>query len=113
MGALKVPTSVTATIAAGQSLSNAVDLTAGSIAMMIMPANWETTVVSFQLSEDNVNFYDVYQDGKEVTRAVVAGAASIVPTSLTQAALWMKIRSGQTGHPLVQSAARSFTCVLI
>jgi len=69
--------------------------------------------MSFQVSPDGVEYYDLYQNGAEVTRPVVAGKASVVPAELTVGAFWVKIRSGQSGHEQRQDVERKFQLVLI
>jgi hypothetical protein len=109
-----VPTTTTGTIAAGTSLSPSIDLTAGAVVMLISPANWGyIRNVTFQASIDNVAFYDVFDNtGFEVVRPVVPGAIVELASSLTQSAMYLKIRSGRRDDPLAVDADSIFTLVL-
>lgn len=109
-----LPTTVTATIAAGSSLSDAADLSAGTMYYLIAPDDWDAADLSFQVSEDNVTFYDLFDNkGYEVTRLVVTGAAVNTDPTWTQAAMWLKLRSGPRVSPVAQDADRVFKLVLV
>jgi len=102
------------TIPAGQSLSSPLDLTTGSLALLMSPDAWDPANVSFQISEDNVTFRDLYdRDGVQVLRPMGAARASIVDQSLSTAALYLKIRSGPSENPVEQEADRTFVCVVV
>jgi hypothetical protein len=109
-----VPTTTTGTIAAGTSLSPSIDLTAGSVVMVIGPPNWGyIRNITFQVSIDNVAFYDLFDNtGFEVVRPIVPQAAVELSSSLTQNALYAKIRSGRRDDPLNVDADSIFTLVL-
>ena len=104
----------TVTIPAGQAVSNAADLTGGSLAMIIAPNDWTPANVSFQVSSDNNYFADLFDDGGgQVLRAMGANRAVLIPPALTQAALYLKLRSGPRENPVLQDADRTFTLVLV
>ena len=106
-------TSVTVTIPAGQSLSDAANLTTGSLAMILSPPDWTPANISFLISSDNVNFRDLYDSmGAEIIRALKPNAAINVDPSLTTAALYLKLLSGPRQNPVPQEADRVFTLVL-
>lgn len=108
------PTTVTVTIAAGGSLSDAADLSAGTAYYLIAPDAWDAADLSFQISEDNITFHDLFDNKAfEVTRPVVTGAAVNTDPTWTQAAMWLKLRSGSRVAPVSQSADRSFKLVLV
>ena len=108
------PLTITITISAGQSLSNPADLTTGSIALIITPPDWNPANVSFQISEDNVTFYDLFDsNGAEIIRAIRPNTAIAFDLSLTQAAPYFKMRSGHRDIPIAQAADRVFTLILI
>ena len=100
------------TIAAGESLSTTLDLTSGALSLLISPPQWTPANISLQVSDDNVTFSDLYEDGVEVLRPMGPARASIVPLSLTQAACYLKIRSGPAANPVPQEADRVFYCVI-
>jgi len=114
MAADQTKTSKTVTIPAGESVSTSADLTGGALAMLIFPTDWTPANVSFQVSADNLAFSDLYDSsGVEVRRNVVPGSAVIIDTSLTQAAMYMRLRSGPASQPKAQAADRVLTLVLI
>jgi hypothetical protein len=49
---------VTATIPAGQSISSAIDLSAGNALFCQMPSGWTPALLTFLISYDNVTFGD-------------------------------------------------------
>jgi hypothetical protein len=105
---------VTVTIPAGQSVSNSADLTAGSLALVISPQVWDPANISFLVSDDNTNFVDLFDaDGAEAIKAMAPGRGILVATALTQAAMYLKIRSGPRANPVIQSAARIFKLVIV
>lgn len=107
---MKMPKgSIALTIAAGQSLSTVGDLTGVSAEMILAPPNWTPANISFQISDDNVNFYNLLDaNGNEALRAVDPGCAIQVPSDVTQAAMYVKIRSGSSDNPVPQTAS----CIL-
>jgi hypothetical protein len=108
------PTILSATILAGQSLSSSLNLTTGSLALLMSPDAWTPANISFQISEDNVTFRDLYDgNGVEVLRPMGAARGSIIDQSLSAAALYLKIRSGPSENPVVQDADRTFVCVAV
>lgn len=100
------------TILAGDSLSNAVDIGArGDIVRIVMPDPWGGGNLTFQISDDGVNYYDLHDaSGAEITIPVRPGA--IVPigniTGQTASIEWFKIRAGSSAFPVVQDADRAF-----
>jgi hypothetical protein len=103
-----------ATINAGESLSNAVNLASTAVAVVIAPPDWTPANISFQLSVDNVTFGDLFDNaGTEVVRTFVPGTAVVVDRSLTDAALYVKIRSGPRDKPVVQQVQRKITLGLV
>jgi hypothetical protein len=102
----------TVTIAAGESLSNALDCTKASVVSVLMPANWTPAVLSFQMSTDNVNFYDVYDaTGIQVVRQIGAGTGvPVLPWSDT--ANYIKVRSGTRSAPVPQNETVTLIAVM-
>ena len=92
----------TATIKAGQSLSETIDLTNKSLWMIIVPPNWTSAYLSFQLSNDCVIWGDLYENTSELIRVVAPASAVLLSTKLTQHALYMKLRSGTRDKPVAQ-----------
>ena len=103
----------TATIPAGQSESNSIDLTSALVTMLIAPDDWNAGPISFLTSVDNSNFYSLFdRSGAEVNFRFVRGVAMPVEPEMTRSTVYLKIRSGTAKLPIVQDAARSFLLVL-
>ncbi len=110
-------TTKTVTIAAGQSLSAAINLSAYKIMSIITPASiGGATSITFQASAtENGTFVDVYDDaGTEVSVTVAASRAiGLDATAAELASLgWVKFRTGTTASPTVQATEISLTLVL-
>jgi hypothetical protein len=105
---------IQATISAGESLSGSIDLTSDSLAMLLAPSAWTSANLSFLVSTDNVNFVGLYDaSGAEVVKPIVPNTAVNVPTEITQAAVYLKLRSGTRMRPVPQQQAATFALVLI
>ena len=104
---------VAATILAGQSMSNSVDLTSGSLLMLINDGDWTPANVSFQISHDNTTFVDLHDNmGVQVLRPMGPYRGVVIPSDVTSAAMYLKIRSGPLENPVKQQADRTFQCVI-
>jgi hypothetical protein len=65
------------------------------------------------VSPDNVTWGDLFdKDGSEVSRNVRPGSGITLDASLTQSALWLKIRSGGRDNPVPQAAERTFNLAI-
>lgn len=95
---------VTATIPAGQSLSNSIDLSAGVAQFVMIPPTWKPAMLTFQLSHDGTTFYDgVDSSTREIAMNVLAGTAVHVAEAFSSLAVgFMKLRSGSKDNPIVQ-----------
>ena len=108
------PTTLTATIANGASLSDAVAIS-GKLVGLVVPAAWTAASLTFQGSVDGVNFYNVYDDATERTIASASVVAShYIALTLTH---WLgfthiKVRSGTASAAVNQGAARSIILAL-
>ena len=106
---MAAPTHVSVTIPAGQAVSSSVDLTSKAMVTLMVPATWTPANISFLASYDDVNFYDLFDPaGVEVLKPVGPGRAVIIDPEMTQAALYVKIRSGPRAGPVIQQS----DCVL-
>jgi hypothetical protein len=102
-----------ATIHAGESLSAPVDLRVGNVVLIISPAEWTDAEISVQVSIDGTAFFDLFDSGGyELTRTIVPSGAQPVAPDLTEAAMYLKIRSGSRTAPVEQEADRTFTLML-
>lgn len=108
---LATPVVVIVTIKAGQSLSAPVVCPAGVVTRIWMPiSGWDGGLVSFQLSYDNITYYDLFNsDNKEMTYNMTVGAVVYTkPTFPVASSMWIKVRSGSKSSPRIQTADRNF-----
>jgi hypothetical protein len=104
---------VTVTIAAGQALSSAGDISAGNVTMLLMPTAWTGANISFAISEDNITYRDLYDaNGNEILRPTGPNRALNVDPGYTSGSLWVKIRSGPAANPVNQAADRAVVLVV-
>lgn len=105
----------TATIPAGQSLSGAIDCTAGAPTILYMPMDWTPARLTYQVSYDGTNFRDLFdREAREVSVNIVPGTACRLNPEWTAATLggWIKIRSGGRDRLVPQEADRVFTLMV-
>jgi hypothetical protein len=103
-------------IAAGESLSAGVDLTAGTLVRITTPAVWDGPAnLTFQVSSDGAFFNDAYDVlGREIT--IPCGPARGIIIRDIEAVLsasHLKIRSGSAAHPVPQAAQREFAVAIL
>jgi len=100
---------VQATIPAGQSVSSAIDLSAGNAVFCQMPSGWTPALLTFLISYDGNTFGDfVDQNTREVSLNVLPG--TVIRVDLLPSRYgWLKFRSGSRFGPVVQTASRTFT----
>jgi len=106
---------VSATIPEGESLSNAVDLTAGRLIRIVMPDEWTPAVISFLIadSDDDAAFRPlvVAMQSDEFSVPCRANRCIILEDDIYAYGLWgafVKIRSGTSIRPVPQAADRLF-----
>lgn len=99
------------TISAGESLSDALDCSAGRAVKLTMPKDdWSYADITFQTSSDGVGFNDIMRpDGTEVMCTVFPGTAII---GLDLPIGWLKIRSGTRDRPVEQDEIRTFAVAI-
>lgn len=113
----QAPRTITTTIAAGASLSAAVDLGVCTPVGLIVGAQatpgWTDANITVQASQDGMTYYDVFDYGAEVTVTVPSTTANLRPVwvQIAPADLWgkykVKFRSGTAATPVNQVAART------
>jgi len=110
------PVSTTVTIAAGASLSGAVNLAACTPIRIIAGAaasGWTTANLTFQVSHDGAtygNFRDQY--GTEISATVVTAGDVIQLDGGTFTSMrYIKVRSGTTGTPVNQASDQVVTII--
>lgn len=100
------------TIAAGENLSNALNVNSGGVYRIVMPNVWESAVITFQLSYDGNEFYNVY-DRTGVEVSMRCEPQSVVPIGEYLFYIHsVKIRSGTRREPVVQPLAAVFKVIL-
>ena len=99
-------------IASGASVSGAAAIGEKTLVGIVIPAAWTAAVITFQVSTDTVNYYELYDGaGNEVTLTVGAGQfIQIDPTKFRGINLF-KLRSGTAASPVNQASAVTLTLV--
>ena len=79
-----------------------------------IPATWTTANLTFQTSSDGTNYVDLYDSYGNEAVVTVGGASRAIylPTNPWADVRWLKVRSGTTGTPVNQAAARSLPVVV-
>jgi len=105
--------SLTLTIAEGASLSGAIDCTRGRYpGRIVMPAAWTAAALTFQVSDDGTTYRNLYDEyGTEVTVQAAASRDIRLEPANWFTARYLKIRSGTSGTPVNQAAARTLTVI--
>ena len=106
-------------IANGASLSGAVDLQGYILTGIVMPAAWTAASLTFAGAPSNEQsgeagtFVPIYDDaGTEYTvSADTSRVLQIDPVKLA-GVRWLKVRSGTSGTPVNQDAARTLYLIL-
>lgn len=108
---------LTATIDAGQSLSNVVDYADNFVVGLILPTEWTTAHVSILVSTDNVSFFDLFELRARTTSPIECKFNVAPNTILSINPNWMvmgryiKFRSGERDKPIPQEGTRVFTII--
>ena len=102
-------------IEAGESLSDAVDCSGGSLVRITMPPGWDDACLTFEFSTDGVFFNDMFDlKGYAVTiEHVVEGSGVIIPSDIGRAIAFLKFRSGTRGNPVEQKERRQFAVTIV
>jgi hypothetical protein len=100
-----------ARIVAGQSLSDGFALR-GRLVAIITDAAWDTNAMTFQVSVDGTNYFNLYNEGAEYSIAgVTASTYRRVDMSMFYAARFLKVRSGTSAAAVAQVDDTTFTVV--
>lgn len=101
-------------IEAGESLSDAIDISGGSLVRLTMPTNWTYANLTFQISTDGQFFNDLYlHTGEEVKCVCTPGAGIVFPRDLLAGIGFIKFRSGTTQAPRVQPERCEFSVAVL
>lgn len=111
---------ITATIGAGQPLSNVVDCANNFVVGIIMPNAWDNARVSLLVSMNSVAFYDLFTfheasgtSAQEFMFNVTPGAIVAVNPNAMLMARYLQIRSGTRDKLVLQKANRVFGIVTV
>src|SRR5262245_22705658 len=100
-------------IDAGEALSDVVDVSAGLLVRMTMPAGWSEALLSFQISSDGEFFNDLYNyEGREMTLVVKPGAGIIFPRDFFTGVEFLRFRSGTSEQEVPQPERREFSVAI-
>jgi hypothetical protein len=98
---------LTATIANGASLSDAVTLNGSQVGVIEMPAAWTASCLTFQVSIDGTNYFNLYDnDGNEVYIIADVSRRIHVDLGTLNQHKYIKIRSGTSTTAVTQGAQR-------
>jgi hypothetical protein len=101
------------TISAGQALSSVIDCSAGTAVAIAIPPTWDSALLTFQLSGDNVFFGDLFDlTAREITFNVMPGTVVRLPADLNLGAMFVKVRSGTRNKPIPQAQQQDFKIFL-
>lgn len=102
----------TAIITNGAALSDDIPCRDWPAIGLIMPAAWTAADLTFQVSIDGTNYYNLYDDGgNEVLVDAAVDRYVALPPTLFAGVLQFKVRSGTSGTPVNQGADRTITIV--
>ena len=103
----------TVTIPAGEAVSTPLDQTSAAVTMVIAPAEWTPANITFLVSIDGVNFFDLADaaSGVQISRALQPSTALKIDQSYTRYINHLKVRSGPRDNPIAQAADRVSTLV--
>lgn len=105
---MNVHITTTATIASGDTTSNAVDLSNGTITGLSMPAAFTGTALTFQVSMDGATYQLLYDSTNTLESMTVAqGRAYSVNPSVFAGWLYVKLVSN-----VAEGAARAVTLAI-
>lgn len=109
-----IPTTKTATIANGESLSAGVRFDGAALVAIIMPAAWTAASLTFQASVDDITYNNVYNESG-IEKTVTASTSRYIALNPADfvGANYIKVRSGTSGTPVNQDAERALSLVVI
>jgi hypothetical protein len=101
-------------IADTESLSEGVDLGNRTLGAILMPAAWSAADLTFEVSIDGENFFDLLDsEGSEVALTVAADDFLRLNVLDWSAIRYLKLRSGTSGSPVAQEGDRTITLVTV
>jgi hypothetical protein len=101
-----------ATIASGQSLSEAIDLGGTTLVGIQMPGSWDAANLTLQAAANGSTFGNVFDaEGTELEIAADASIFIHLDPAVMSPFAHVKLRSGTSGSPANQSGDRELTLV--
>ena len=92
------------TIRKGESLSEGVDCSAGTIVRITVPQEFTPANLTFQISSNGDLYNDLFSSsGTEVTLVAKPNTGIVVPEAWTKSINFIKFRSGSRDHPVKQT----------
>ena len=107
------------TIAAGQFLSNTVELADNYVVGLIMPPQWTPARVTILSAVDDINFFDLFRFGEDGTTPteikfnVAPNSILAIDPNTMLMARYLKLRSGTRDEEVPQEAARVFSVITV
>lgn len=106
-------TALDVVIALNGNLSGAAELKGSALVGIVMPAAWDTANLTFQASYDGTTYNNVYDSsGNEVTVTAAASRFIQISPAAWSSVAYLKVRSGTSGTPVTQTAARTIKLVV-
>ena len=106
------PTLKTVNIASAASLSAQVDIGPLTLCGIIMPAAWTAAALSVQVSFDGgTTWMEMFDKAAAIAIAAAQGIYIALDPALFKGCTSLKIRSGTSGSPVAQGAARDLILV--
>ena len=106
---------VTGTIASAGTQSSAINTGPHRIAGLIMPAGWDAANITFQMTPDGTNWYDVYNDA--ATPAIMTLTGPVAAKYYAFMTVWWALEALGTVRLVASAAqnggARILTLVLV
>lgn len=103
---------ITATIPAGQSLSNAIDCRSGAPILLFLPMELTPAPrLTFAISHDGVVYHDYFdRTAKEIAINIAPGTVLKMDSEWTASALggYLRLRLGSRENPMAQAQDRVF-----
>ena len=107
-------TPIAAIITTGTAISSGVDLGAGRVVRLDVPAAWTTANITFQASTDGVTYFNLHDKaGAEYIVTAAPSRSIIIPLADLEGVRYIKVRSGTAAAPVNQlTSDKTITLVL-
>lgn len=103
----------TVSIAAGESLSDAIHLEFSRLDHILMPATWTAASLTFSVSFDGTTYYDLYNEGTEYSVTAGVDRAIILNKDLFRGIRYIQVRSGTSAAAVNQVAQADLQLVSV